>query len=246
LQNPFQDARTSYYHNNVGGYHAAKLRRYQELIDHHLQPEMQQMIKGLQEGAPRDSVFRTLSTINMLNTRYVIYDLNSNPIRNPFALGNAWFVDDYQIVANADAEIQTMESFSPSETAVIDQRFEEYVEGKKFEKDETGSIELTDYQPNDLKYAYEAATEQLAVFSEIYYDKGWNAYLEGEKVPHFRVDYVLRGMVIPAGEHTIEFKFEPKSYYVGNEISLASSVLLILALAAYGYAQLRKRKKSGE
>src|SRR5690606_37814949 len=108
----------------------------------------------------------------------------------------------------------------PKSEAVIDKRFTEFVQGKTFHKDETGSIVLTEYQPNYLKYSAKAASEQLTVFSEIYYDKGWNAFVDGKEVPHFRVNYILRGMVLPAGEHTVEFKFHPKSYYIGNKISL--------------------------
>ncbi len=217
LQNPFQDARASYYHKNVGGYSAAKLRRFQEMIDYHFIPEMQQMIKGLQSGSQPDSVLNLLPAINMMNTKYIIYDLNSAPLPNPHALGNAWFVNDVNIVANADEEIASIKGIDPSNEAVIDKRFSEFVEGKKFRKDESGSIVLTEYEPNYLKYSTKANTDQLAVFSEIYYDKGWNAYIDGEKVPHFRVDYILRGMVLPAGEHTVEFKFHPKSYYTGNQ-----------------------------
>jgi len=246
LQNPFQDARASYYHKNVGGYHAAKLRRYQELIDHHLQPEMQKMVAGLQAGSHTDSTFRQLSTINMLNTRYIIFDLNQAPIHNPHPLGNAWFVSDFKMVGNADDEIKAMENFNPAETAIVDQRFIEHVQGITVAKDRAGKIELTEYQPNYLKYDFNAASNQFTVFSDIYYDKGWNAYIDGEPVPHFRVNYVLRALIVPAGQHTIEFKFEPKSYYMGNKISLASSLLLILAIAGYGFMQFRKRKNQPE
>jgi hypothetical protein len=246
LQNPFQDARASYYHKNVGGYHAAKLRRYQEMIDHHIQPEMQRMVTGLQAGSSIDSVFRQLPVMNMLNTRYLIFDLNQTPIRNPHPLGNAWFVSDFKMVGNADDEIKAMESFNPAETAVIDQRFIEYVQGVTVAKDRVGKIELTEYQPNYLKYDFSAISDQLTVFSDIYYEKGWNAYIDGEPVSHFRVNYVLRAMIIPAGQHTVEFKFEPKSYYTGNKVSLASSLLLILAIAGYGFMQFRKRKVQPE
>jgi hypothetical protein len=242
LQNPFQDARASYYHKNVGGYHAAKLRRYQELIDHHLQPEMQKMVAGLQAGSPIDSVFRQLPVLNMLNTRYVIFDLTQAPIRNPHPLGNAWFVSDFKMVGNADDEIKAMESFDPAETAVVDQRFIEHVQGITVAKDRVGKIELTEYQPNYLKYDFNATSDQFTIFSDIYYEKGWNAYIDGELVPHFRANYVLRALIIPAGQRTIEFRFEPKLYYMGNKVSLASSLLLILAIAGYGFMQFRKRK----
>ncbi|SHF44963.1 membrane protein YfhO [Mariniphaga anaerophila] len=242
LQNPFQDARTSYYHKDIGGYHAAKLRRYQELIGHHIQPEMQRMVAGLQAGSSIDSVFGQLPVINMLNARYIIFDLKQAPIRNPHPLGNAWFVSDFKMVGNADDEIKAMESFNPEQTAIVDQRFMQHVQGVTVAKDAAGSIELTEYQPNYLKYNYSAATEQFTVFSDIYYDKGWNAYIDGKPVSHFRVNYVLRALVVPAGNHTIEFKFEPKSYYTGNKVSYASSFLLLLAILGYAGVQVRKRK----
>lgn len=245
LQNPFQDARASYYHKSVGGYSAAKLRRFQEMIDNHLVPEMQVLIKGLQSGASPDSILNLLPAINMLNTKYLIYDLNSAPLPNPNALGNAWFVNDYKIVANADEEIESLKGIDPENEAVIDARFSEFVNGKKFQKDQSGSIVLTEYEPNYLKYSANTNAEQLAVFSDIYYENGWNAYIDGEKVPHFRIDYILRGMVLPAGEHTVEFKFHPKSYYTGNKISLASSLLLILAIAGFAFSEFRKKSKKG-
>jgi hypothetical protein len=243
LQNPFQDARASYYHKSVGGYSAAKLRRFQEIIDNHLLPEMQDLINGLQAEAQPDSVLSHLPAINMLNTKYLIFDLNSAPLPNPNALGNAWFVNDYKIVANADEEIAALKGINPENQAVIDTRFSEFVNGKKFEKDQTGGIILTEYKPNYLKYTAKANAEQLAVFSDIYYDNGWNAYIDGEKTPHFRINYILRGMVVPAGDHTIEFKFHPKSYYTGNQISLASSLLLILAIAGFAFSEYRKKSK---
>lgn len=243
LQNPFQDARTSYYHKNVGGYHAAKLRRYQEVIENHLLPEMQVMVTGLQSGSAIDSVFGETPIINMLNTRYIIYDLNTAPLKNPLPLGNAWFVNDFNIVENADEEIAALKGINPASETIIDKRFSEFVDGKKFDKNINDNIELTEYQPNYLKYKTKAASEQLAVFSEIYYDKGWEAFIDGEIVPHFRVNYILRALILPEGEHTVEFKFHPKSYFVGNKISLASSILLLLAIAGYALSKFRKRTK---
>ncbi len=249
LQNPFQDARTSYYHKNVGGYHAAKLRRYQELIEHHLQPEIQQMVASIQASSTLDavdSVFMELPVINMLNTRYIIYDLNSAPIRNPHPLGNAWFVPDFKIVGNADDEILAMKNFNPSETAIVDQRFISHIHEVNLTKETGGKIELTEYQPNYLKYEYSASSARFTVFSDIYYNKGWNAYIDGEPVSHFRVNYVLRALIVPEGKHTIEFKFEPKSYYTGNKISLASSLLLVLATLGYVFSFWRKRQIQSE
>lgn len=243
LPNPFQDARASYFHKNVGGYHAAKLRRYQEIIDFHLQPELQHMVAGFQEGSAMDSVFRQLPVLNMLNTRYIIYDLNQVPIRNPLPLGNAWFVGDMKIVGTADDEIAAMRGFDPSETAVINTQFIDQIKSSNFSKDIDGIITLTHYQPNYLKYKFSAETEQLTVFSDIYYENGWNAYIDGQPVPHFRANYILRAMVIPSGDHTVEFKFEPKAYYNGNKVSFASSILLILAIGGFFAFENRKRKQ---
>jgi len=180
----------------------------------------------------------------MLNTRYIIYDVNKPPLKNPHTLGNAWFVNDYIIVKNADEEIVALRQNNPTTNAIIDERFSEFVDGKKFSKDVKGTIELTEYQPNYLKYKTKAASEQLTVFSEIYYNKGWDAFIDGEEVPHFRVDYILRALVLPAGEHFVEFKFRPKSYFFGNKISMASSILLLLAIAGYAFSGFRKRSPS--
>lgn len=240
LQNPWQDAGTSYYHKNVGGYHPAKLRRYQEMIDHHFTSELQQMVQKLQKGSAPDSIFAELPALNMMNTRYIIYSSDQSPLRNFASIGNAWFVNDYKVVNDADEEIASLTGFDPSNLAVIDQRFSNYVEGKSFIKDSIGSIQLTEYKPNYLKYDFSAQTEQLTVFSEVYYDKGWDAYVDGKLFPHFRVNYILRAMVIPSGRHTIEFRFEPKSYYLGNKVSLAGSVLLLLIIAAYLFWEIKR------
>ena len=146
------------------------------------------------------------------------------------------------MVENADAEIAALKNFNSANEAIIDKRFVEYVNGKTFQKDNEGFITLTEYEPNYLKYQTKAATEQLTVFSEIYYNKGWHAYIDGERMPHFRVNYVLRAMVLPAGEHTLEFKFEPKSYYRGNKVSLASSILLLLLITGFAYTEFRKKE----
>jgi len=215
--NTFNDAGTSYFHKSIGGYHGAKLKRYQELIDNYITKN-------------------NMNVLNMLNTKYVIVqgekDQGPVPQRNPGALGNAWFVEEFRLVANADSEITALGKFEPSKTAIIDQLFENEVKGFTPQKDSTAQISLTEYKPNHLSYQSKAATEQLTVFSEIYYDKGWNAYIDGKLTPHFRVDYVLRAMRIPAGEHKIEFKFEPQVYAVGEKISLAGSVLLFLLVGA--------------
>jgi hypothetical protein len=217
---PFNDASTSYFHKSIGGYHGAKLKRYQELIEH-------------QMGKQNMQVF------NMLNTKYfIVPDQNNQPTAqlNPEALGNAWFVNSVKIVNNADEEMNALTKLNAKTELVVDKRFQNLISKTSFATDSLSSISLTAYQPNFLTYNTKAKTEQLAVFSEIYYEKGWNAYLDGKNVPYFRGNYVLRAMVIPAGNHKLEFKFEPQSYKTGEKVSLASSILLVLfLLSALGF-----------
>lgn len=224
----FQEGSTSYFHKSIGGYHGAKLRRYQELIENHLSKRNDQVL-------------------NMLNTKYFIgMGQDRQPVVqiNMGALGHAWFVEDHEIVANADEEIAALTAFFPEKTAIIDQRFSANLEGFTHAVDSNARIELKEYQPNKLKYSSQAASDQLAVFSEIYYDKGWNAYLDGQKVPHFRVNYVLRAMIVPAGNHEIEFRFEPKVFAVGEKVSFAGSLLLILMLVGFAATELWKKLKT--
>lgn len=241
---PFTDASTSFFHKSIGGYHAAKLMRYQQLTEHHMQSEIQHLITELNKGiAPANmgSLFDQTPVLKMFNTSYIIVNPNGAPVRDPEPLGNAWFVNNIEIAENADAEIAALIGLNPGEKAIIDKRFEEHIAGKTYSK--TGSIELREYQPNHLKYTFQSDSEQLTVFSEVYYDKGWNAYIDGEKVPHFRANYILRALSVPAGTHTIEFKFEPQSYYLGNKISYAGSILFLLFAVAYCYTEYRRKKK---
>lgn len=242
------DASTSYYHKSIGGYHAAKLRRYQDLIENRLVNEQARLVKTLQAGAT-DSVLTAtmygLTSLNMLNTKYYIYNPDARPLRNPAALGNAWFVENVKLVDNADQEIKAIENFVPATTAVVDKRFEKDISTFKGGKNPGSIITLTEYKPNHLTYeAKNLTTNQLAVFSEIYYDKGWDAFVDGVKTPYVRANYVLRAMVVPAGNHKIEFKFEPKSYFTGEKISLAGSVLLVLIIAGALFFEYRRKKNA--
>ncbi len=217
-------ARTSYFHNNVGGYHGAKLQRFQDLIDH-------QLSQG------------NRAVINMLNVRYYITEGNQ-PRRNPQALGNVWKVDEIQWVENANEEMTAIgtEEFAPYRMAVVDRKFQDKV--LDYNSNAQIKIELTEYAPNRLAYSYSSDKNALTIFSEIYYPKGWNAYVDGELYPHFRANYVLRGMVVPAGEHELVFKFEPKSYTVGNLVSLVFSALILLALAYFAFRYWRENVKA--
>jgi len=229
--NPFKDARTSYYHHSIGGYHGAKLGRYQELIEYHLYPEIQRLQGAFNEQATIGSINNALAglpVLNMLNTRYMIADLKSQPLRNNNALGNAWFVEEVRIVEDANQEITELGKYDPAVVALADKRFEDYLEVKNYTADSMASISLISYLPNHMVYESVANTDQFCVFSEIYYKDGWNAYINGELVPHIRINYVLRGMKVPSGNHNIEFKFEPTIFKRGEAISFASSILLIL------------------
>ena len=213
----FNDASTSYFHKSIGGYHGAKLKRYQELIDSHIS-------KG------------NMQVLNMLNTKYFILQ-NGKVNRNPNVLGNAWFIKDTKIVENADDEILALNNFDASSIAIIDKRFKSLI--KEFSSDSLSSIKLDEYQPNYLKYSSSSKENQIAVFSEVYYDKGWNSYIDGELVSHFRANYILRAMNIPKGNHTIEFRFEPEIFKIGERISLASSILLIFSLIFVSVRELK-------
>lgn len=228
---PFKDAATSYYHKSIGGYHGAKLRRYQELYDSQIQQKF------------------NMSVLNMLNTKYIIQpDKNKKPAAqlNMAALGNAWFVEDYLLVDNADEELEALNDFDPVQLAVIDKQFAKYLEGYTPSFDSSALIKLTQYKPNNLQYQVNTAKDQLVVFSEIYYDNGWDAYVDGVLTPHFRANYVLRSMILPAGKHLLEFKFEPKVYSVGEKVSLASSLLLIIMVLGYGIFEIRKYLRKEE
>ena len=244
----FNDAATSFYHKSVGGYSAAKLERYQEFIEYHLQKNIQELGR-LFNSRPTDSTMKAgmqrLYALNMLNTKYIIYSQEGPPINNSAALGNAWFVNEIKMVKNANEEIQAMDaSFNPKQTAIVDQRFSQQVSGVKPGGDASASIMLTSYAPNLLTYDYQSSFGQVAVFSEIYYAKGWHAYIDGSPAPHFRTNYILRGMIVPAGKHKIEFKFEPAVYYTTEKVSMASSVVLIIVALGSIVMWYRKRNQS--
>lgn len=232
LNNPFAETTTSYYHKSIGGYHAAKLKRYQELIDSRLDGEVNQII-GTFSSQNIDTImasFNKTKALNMLNAKYVIYHPEQPPLVNPNAMGNAWFVNEYKFVNNADEEIAAINTLDTHTTAVVDKRFESELSGLKITPDSTATIELVSYKPDVLTYKTKAASEQLAVLSEIYFSNGWQAYVDGKEVPHFRADWTLRAMRVPAGEHEIVFKFEPQGYYNSRHVATASSAVLVLLL----------------
>jgi hypothetical protein len=245
---PFNDnSPTSYFHKSVGGYHGAKLERYQELIDTSLMHNLE-FIQAVFNNAKTledvQSVFTSTSALNMLNTKYVIYNPDAPPLINPNALGNAWFVEKPVIVENANYEISSINSLNPAKEVTIDKIFADQITRSSYPVLENEKIDLFSYKADELVYKYSAREEKLAVFSEIYYPAGWKSYIDGKEARYFRANYVLRGMVIPAGDHEVKFSFEPSSYIVGNKVSLASSLLLILLIAGYSLAMFRMKSKS--
>ena len=223
--NLLQDGRTSYFHNSIGGYHAAKMGRYQELFDYY-------MTTGIH-----------MEVLNMLNTRYIIYPNQGETAvqRNEEANGNAWFVSKVTSVASADAELKLLGTLSTKEEAVLRQGS---LVPAVFEIDSLATIELTDYDITSLRYETNASKPQFAVFSEIYYQQGWNAYIDGVLKPHHRVNYVLRGLAIPAGTHQVEFKFEPAVIQNGTVVTLSSYACMILL--PLGWFFFGKRTKKDE
>ncbi len=223
--NPFNTARTSFFHNSIGGYHAAKPGRMQELYEFYISQN-------------------NLQVLNMLNTKYFIIPTEEGGVmaqENPEANGNAWFVENVKLVESANEEILALKGINTRKTAVIDSQFSELLQKKSFANDTSAQIKLVSYAPNELKYQYSAEKEQLAIFSEIYYPHGWQAYIDEEEVPHFRANYVLRAMLVPAGEHQITFKFEPEVVKTGSSIALASSLVLgLLVIGGIIYGIKRK------
>lgn len=227
--NPFTNANTSLYHNSIGGYHAAKLMRYQELIE-------RQFTNAINEDV-----------LDMLNTRYLITsDGESERMQNrSTAAGNAWIVDRVTYVKNAEEEMNAIDSFNPKEVAIVGEEFKSLINTDKLGTSENATIELIDYRPDHLIYEYSAPKDVLAVFSEIWYDKGWTAYVDGKEIPYFRADYLLRAAQLPGGNHKVEFKFEPKSYYMGENISMISSILLLFAFG-FAFWKGRQPEAAGE
>lgn len=242
----FNDALTSFHHRSVGGYHPAKLRRYQDLIEAAIFPEIQQLGQTLNKGFTDSTLraaFAQSSVLNMLNTKYLIFKGDQAPLQNPAALGSAWFVSELKNVKSADEELAALKGLNTRSTAVVD--VAAFPDAAKIQatKDSAASVKLLSYSPNELKYESNASKEGVVVFSEIYYAKGWKAFVDDKETPHFRANWVLRAMQVPAGKHTITFKFEPESYYKGEQYTLYGSIVVLLLLAGLVAAGYRAEKK---
>jgi len=244
--NTFNENNTAYWHKSVGGYHAAKLRRYQEMIEEHISGEMQGLYGAVAdaEGDMEKLDALEFPVLNMLNTRYFIFPLQGGqtaPLPNPFALGNAWFVNEVQYADNANEEIEAIHELNPKRTAIVDKKFDSIV--KSLPADSTATIELVAYEPNYLKYEVNSEKGGTVVFSEIYYP-GWQSTIDGEEVAHGRANYILRAMNVPAGKHVVEFKFDPKSLHTTETIAFIALGLLVL-LAVVVICMSFRRPKGG-
>ena len=244
--NTFNENNTAYWHKSIGGYHAAKLRRYQEMIDEHIQGEITALYKTLPSvGADLSQVGDTLTPVlNMLNTRYFIIPLQQGktiPVFNPHALGNAWFVNEVQYVNNANEEIEALHQVNPAHGAVVDKKFQNEVKASAG-ADSLSTIVLTSYEPNALKYEVNSPKGGTVVFAEIYYP-GWRSFIDGKEVSHGRADYILRAMNVPAGKHVIEFTFDPKSLHVTETVAFIALGILGLAILAAIVLAIKKSKK---
>ncbi len=228
IEGGMSSARASYFHQSLGGYHAAKPRRMQQLFDY-------QIAKN------------NIQVLNMLNVKYVVQTDdkgNKMPGLNRDANGNAWFVSQIQLASNPDEEMKSITNFNSKKTAIINHKeFPAFTQKSDYVLDSLANISLTNYQPNHLKYVSENSKVGLAVFSEVYYANGWNAYIDNKLVPHIRADYTLRALEIPAGKHTIEFKFEPTVVQTGSQIALGSSILLLLLLLGGVWVSFFKKKE---
>ena len=242
--NTFNENNTAYWHKSIGGYHAAKLRRYQEMIEEHIQGEMSGVFSKLSEanGDMTKVDANAFPVLNMLNTRYFILPLQGGktaPVFNPHAYGNAWFVDNVEYVDNANEEIDALHDINPRHTAVVDKRFAEQVRASSA-ADSLDTVVLKEYQPNALKYEVNSKNGGVVVFSEIYYP-GWISTIDGKEVEHGRADYILRAMNVPAGKHVVEFKFDPKSLHLTETIAYIALVLLAVGVVVVIATEYRRR-----
>ena len=246
----FDENNTAYWHKSVGGYHAAKLRRYQEMIDHHIKPEMQAAFKEVAaSGGEMDSVDAgKFQVLNMLNTKYFIFPVNQQgqtaPILNPYAYGNAWFVDKVQYVDNANEEIDAVGKVDLKNTAIVDVKFKDILKGvtEGLKVDSASTVKLVSYKPNHLIYETSSPKDGVVVFSEIYYQPGWQVTVDGQPADIARANYILRAMNVPAGTHTIEMRFDPQSLHVTEGIAYGALILLLIGVIAVIWIYYKKKK----
>ena len=246
--NTFNENETSYFHKSIGGYHAAKLRRYQEVIEAHISPEMNAAMKAIAEAAGDMSAVdgnKLFPVINMLNTKYFIMPLQGGanaPLPNPYAYGNAWFVDKVSYVNNANEELSALGTTDLRHTAVADKAFSDVL-GQSKANDSTATVRLEKYEPNKLEYSVSSKNGGVVVFSEIYYP-GWNATVDGVEVPVGRANYILRAISVKPGSHKVVLDFHPKSVSVTETIAYIATAILMLMFVAIVIVK-RKESKTG-
>lgn len=251
-QGPFNESRTSYYFKSIGGYSAVKLRRYQDMIDAHISPETNPMLQSIRT-MDGQKYFLPLSdttdypVLNMLNMKYAVVG-NEQPmvVENPNAMGNAWFVDSVVLANTPNEESDALNTINLHNTLVTDVQFKDFVKDFRPHHDSSAHIQLTKYAPNAVEYDYTASAPALAVFSEMYYPHGWNAYIDGKPCDHFRANYTLRALNVPAGKHHIRFEFRPATVEKWGKVSVACSYviyLIILGIAGWGIYKTIKRRK---
>jgi hypothetical protein len=247
--NPWTDGLTCYNHENVGGHHAAKLQRYQELIENQLSQQVQRLQQGLRQQGDRifldPNAAATLPAYNMLNTKYFILQPNSPTgfAENPAACGNAWFVDNIDKVTTAREEMDAIGSFNPKQTVVVSKDYEDALYNYEFGKDASANIQLTSFEPNKLIYSSNNQTDGFGVFSEVYYKNGWVATIDGEETDIYRVNYLLRGLKIPSGSHEIIMEFKPQSFPIGQGITYAGSALFVLFIGGIIFMFIKQPTK---
>ena len=246
--NTFNENNTSYWHKSIGGYHPAKMGRYNDLINRHIDPEMQAAQYAIyQAKGDMDSVNCALfPVLNMLNTRYFILPIDRQggtaPLRNPYACGNAWFVEQVRYAANANEELDALADFDPRYTAVADRRFEQTLHGATLlQQSPEAHVTLTSYAPNHLVYETENPHDGVALFSEIYYPHGWQVTIDGQPATLARANYVLRALYLPAGRHTVEMRFDPQSLHTTEGIAYAATGLLLVGFLLALALSLRRK-----
>ena len=245
--NTFNENETSYYHKSIGGYHAAKLRRYQEMIEQYISPEMQQIFGAVSEAngdmtkINGDSIWPVL---NMLNTKYMIFPLQGGqtvPLQNPYTYGNAWFVDKIQYAANANEEIDVIGKLNLRHEAVADAKFKAQL-GDAVEQDSVSIVTIKAYEPNELTYEVNSGKGGVVVFSEVYYP-GWTATVDGQPAELGRVNYILRALNVKPGKHDVVLTFKPKSVNTTETIAYVSYIILILVVLGAAFMEYRRRQK---
>ena len=244
---PFNDAMTSYFHEHIGGYSAAKLRRYQDIIDFYLRPYAMTIVKALQDSADVMQVIKPMQVMHMLNTLYIIINPNGMPIVNPYAFGNVWFVDSYKFVQTPREEIEALNQEDLRRVAIINKKKYNHIKFPELSlnPDPERAIMLTYYQPDSLVYQSRSHNFEFAVFSEIYYPKGWKAYIDGKQTEIINTDFILRGLIIPPGEHKIVMVFRPDAIYKGRKIAMIGSILVgLMFLLALGIEFRNKKRKT--